>query len=125
MKELILKKCKKCGAMVNVINDCDCNDCGIMCCNEFMINIKANSVDAAVEKHVPTYEVRDNKLIVKVNHVMDSDHYIEWICLLTDTKEEYIYLKPNDNAEAVFENVDSGILYSYCNKHGLWKQEIN
>ena len=125
MRELKVKKCRKCGAMIKIINDCNCDNCGIKCCNEAMTVVKANSVDAAIEKHVPSYDVKDNKLIVKVNHVMDDDHYIEWICLLTETKEEFIYLKPGEKAEVAFEHVDSGIIYSYCNKHGLWKQEIN
>ena len=30
--ELIIKKCLKCGALVEVINDCNCNECGITCC---------------------------------------------------------------------------------------------
>ena len=28
-KELIIKKCQKCGAMVKVIEDCHCDNCGI------------------------------------------------------------------------------------------------
>ena len=27
--ELIIKKCQKCGAIVEVINDCNCGDCRI------------------------------------------------------------------------------------------------
>ncbi len=123
MRELVIKKCFDCGALIRVINDCKC-DCRIKCCESEMKEIKANSTDAAVEKHVPTYELEDNKLIVKVNHVMDEDHFIEWICLLTDNREEYVYFKPGECAKAIFNNVDSGILYSYCNKHGLWKQDI-
>lgn len=122
--ELIIKKCLKCGAIVKVIQNCECDDCGIMCCNEKMVEMRPNSVDAAVEKHVPTYVIEDNMLKVRVNHVMDSDHYIEWICLKTETKEECVYLKPNEDAVAVFLNVQSGTLYAYCNKHGLWHTKI-
>ena len=28
--ELIVKKCMKCGAEVEVLKDCTCNDCGIV-----------------------------------------------------------------------------------------------
>ncbi len=122
--ELIIKKCLKCGAIVKVIEDCYCEDCGIMCCNEQMQMIKANSVDAAIEKHIPTYVVEEDKVKVRVNHVMEEDHYIEWICLKTKEKEEYVYLQPNEDAVAIFDNVKSGILYAYCNKHGLWKVDI-
>ncbi len=123
-KELIIKKCSKCGALVKIINDCNCDDCGIKCCNEKMITLKSNSVDAAVEKHVPAYELNDNDVVVTVNHVMDEDHYIEWICLVNDEKEEFYYLKPGASATVIFKDVKEGKLYSYCNKHGLWENEI-
>lgn len=122
--ELVIKKCLKCGAIVKVIKDCDCNDCGIVCCNEKMEELKANSTDAAVEKHVPTYEIENDAIKVKVGHVMEDNHFIEWICLKSDEKEEYIYLKPGEEATAVFKNVKSGTLYAYCNKHGLWNVKI-
>lgn len=124
MKELVIKKCLKCGAIVKIIKDCKCNNCGINCCNEPMKTIKSNSVDASIEKHKPTYTIENDKIVVTVNHVMDKDHYIEWICLLTDTKEEYVYLKLNEQPVAVFDKVASGKLYSYCNKHGLWETDI-
>lgn len=123
MNKLMLKKCNSCGAMVKVIENCNCK-CGFECCGEKMVDVLPNSVDAAFEKHVPTYERKDNKLEVRVNHVMEEDHYIEWIALVTDNKEEYVYLKPNEDAVVVFDDVSSGTLYSYCNKHGLWKKEI-
>jgi len=122
MKELVIKKCQKCGATVKVIEDCHCNDCGINCCNEPMKALKTNSTDGAIEKHKPEYTIKDDKLIVNVNHVMDSDHYIEWLCLLTDDREEYVYLK--DEPKATFDKVTNGKIYAYCNKHGLWVTEI-
>ena len=124
MKELIIKKCLKCGATVKIIKDCECDNCGIKCCGEPMKEMKANSADAAVEKHKPTYTIEDDKLIVTVNHVMEEDHYIEWICLLTENKEEYVYLNPGDEPKAIFDKVLSGKIYSYCNKHGLWVTDV-
>ena len=124
MKELVIKKCLKCGAIVKVIEDCHCKDCGINCCGEPMKELKVNSTDGAVEKHKPEYTFKDGKLIVTVNHVMEKDHYIEWICLLTEDREEYVYLNPNDEPKAVFDIVNNGKVYSYCNKHGLWVTEI-
>ena len=59
-----------------------------------MKELVPNSVDAAVEKHVPTYEVKDGKIFVKVNHVMEEDHYIEWIAMASDDKVGKKFLKP-------------------------------
>ena len=39
MKELTIKKCAKCGATVQVLEDCKCQNCGIKCCGEEMIKV--------------------------------------------------------------------------------------
>lgn len=124
-KELIIKTCTKCGATIKVLKDCTCDNCGITCCDKKMVTLKPNSTDAAYEKHVPNYEIKDGNLIVSVNHVMDSDHYIEWISLVTNDNEETFYLKPGDDAKVTFTEKTKGTLYAYCNKHGLWKKEID
>lgn len=70
--ELVIKRCKSCGATVKVIEDCTCEGCGIICCNEPMEVLKPNSVDAVVEKHVPNYEKVEDEIFVTVNHVMEK-----------------------------------------------------
>ncbi len=124
MKELIVKKCMSCGATVKVITDCNCDDCGLTCCGKPMKVMKANSADAAIEKHKPTYMIDNDKLIVTVNHVMEENHYIEWFCLLTEDREEYVYLAPGDEPKVIFDKISNGKIYSYCNKHGLWVEDI-
>ena len=124
-KELKIKKCLKCGAIVKVIEDCKCDNCGIKCCGEQMAELVPNSVDAAIEKHVPTYEVKDGKIFVKVNHVMEEDHYIEWISIVFDNKEVTTYFKPGEEAATMHCRYEPGTkIYAYCNKHGLWKTEV-
>ena len=70
--ELIIKKCQKCGALVEVINDCNCGDCRITCCGEPMVRLISNSVDASFEKHIPTFEYVGDEILVKINHVMEK-----------------------------------------------------
>lgn len=123
-KEFIIKKCLKCGAMVKVLEDCTCENCGIKCCGEQMQALVPNSVDAAIEKHVPTYEVRDDKILVKVNHVMEEDHFIEWVSIVYSNKEQTTYFNPGEEAEVEYAYVPGATLYAYCNKHGLWKAEV-
>ncbi len=122
--KLIIKKCANCGAIVKVIKDCNCEGCGITCCEKPMIEMVPNSVDAAIEKHVPTYEKQDNKIIVKVNHVMEQEHYIEWISLVNENTEMTIKLQPEQSAECSFPYIKGSTLYAYCNKHGLWKTGV-
>ena len=123
-KELILKKCESCGALVKIIQDCTCENCGVKCCNEEMKVVTPNSIDASAEKHVPTYEKVEDEIFVKVNHVMEKEHYIEWIAMVTDSREEIVTLYPEQNAECRFKYVPGAMLYAYCNKHGLWTTEV-
>ncbi len=123
--ELMIKKCTKCGATVEVLNDCNCKDCGINCCGQPMILMKPNSTDASFEKHVPQYEIDGQMMKVFVNHVMEDDHFIEWIGVLLDNKLTKVFFKPGDKPEAIFHYQKNAEIFSYCNKHGLWKNEVN
>lgn len=120
----MLKKCLKCGALVEVLNDCTCDDCGIRCCGQPMVEVKPNSEDAAFEKHIPTYEVVGEYIVVTVNHVMESDHFIEYIGLESDKISAKKFFKAGDTAKAIFPYVKGSKLSSYCNKHGLWQTVV-
>ena len=124
MKDFIIKKCPKCGMVVKILKNCENENCNLICCDEKMKTLTPNSVDAAIEKHVPTYEVKDNKIYVKVNHVMEEDHYIEWITIAFGEKEVTTYLKPGKEAVAHCKYVPGSTIYAYCNKHGLWKIDV-
>lgn len=124
MKELVLKKCNKCGALVKVLVDCNCDDCNIMCCNSNMITLRPNSVDASFEKHVPTYEVDGDVVHISVNHVMEDDHYIQWICVVANNEEKTVYFKSGDKPCMDAKYVKGSVIYTYCNKHGLWMKEV-
>ena len=123
-KELVIKKCSKCNTLIEVIKDCNCDNCSIKCCGEEMIELVPNSVDAAFEKHVPNYEVIDNRIIVTVNHVMEEDHFIEWIAMSSNNKIIKKFLLPNEKAIAIFPYVKGSKIYSFCNKHGLLAKDI-
>ena len=103
--ELVIKKCKSCNAMVKVLKDCTCENCGIKCCGEEMETLIPNSVDAAIEKHVPTYERVEDEIVVRVNHVMEKEHFIEWIEMVSENKEYFIRLYPEQDAEVRFKYI--------------------
>jgi superoxide reductase len=85
-----------------------------------------NTVDAAVEKHVPVFEKDGEKIDVKVGsvaHPMEDAHYIEWIEIISKDKAYRQFLKPGQKAEARFliEDSEDMTVREYCNLHGLWK----
>ena len=73
-KELVIKKCKNCNALVRVIEDCNCNDCGIKCCGDKMEILTPNSVDAAVEKHIPYFKSGE-EAVAEFEYVPSSKVY--------------------------------------------------
>ena len=117
--ELIFKKCNKCGNLIWSFNDKD-----IICCNENMRNVKGNEIDASFEKHVPTYEINNEKITIKVNHVMEENHYIMWIMMVSENELYYKEFKPGDNPVVTFEYKENATLYSYCNLHSLWTNKV-
>lgn len=122
--EMVVYKCLKCGETVEILTG-ECRS--LTCCGQDMVEITANSVDAAVEKHVPTYTVEGDLMIVRVGevtHPMDEDHYIEWIAHVHDGRVCRVNLKPGDEPVAKFAYKAGGTLYAMCNKHNLWKKDV-
>ena len=124
MRELVIKECAKCGARVEVLKDCTCDNCGIKCCSEEMKVIAPNTVDASVEKHKPEVEVIGNYVVVTVNHVMEEEHFIEYVCLVGENINAKKYMTMGAAAKAVFPYIKGSTVYAYCNKHGMWSTEI-
>lgn len=116
-------KCEICGNMVEVIHKAGGS---LVCCNKPMTLLVENTVDAAVEKHVPVIEKIEGGVIVKVGeveHPMLEEHHIEWIEVHTANKLYRKWLKPGEKPEAIFK-IDEEVLFAreYCNIHGLWKK---
>ena len=118
--------CKVCGNVITKVND---SAVPVSCCGKIMDELKAGSVEASTEKHIPVYTLDDNKVFVMVGdveHPMQTEHYIQWIAIETETGSQIKYLSPNDNPAASFRisRQDKLIaIYAYCNLHGLWKKE--
>lgn len=118
-------KCKHCGNIIEMVSDKGVNP---SCCGEAMEELVPGSIDAALEKHIPVIEEKNDSVIVKVGsiaHPMLPEHYIEWIVIHTDQGVQRKHLKPGDAPVAEFKLLDNEILfsaYAYCNLHGLWKQ---
>ena len=122
--EVEFYKCEKCGNVIELING---DESHITCCGEKMTKLEANKVDAAVEKHVPAYEVMGDIMEVKVGeviHPMEENHYIMWILFVTDDHVYRINFKPGENPIARIP-YSKGTLYAYCNLHGLWSKDVH
>ena len=127
MKNKRIYRCIHCGNIITVVEASGVN---IVCCGEDMMELVANTTDAALEKHIPVIDLGGHVVNVKIgeiDHPMNSDHYIMWIYLETENGMQFKYFKPGDAPQLSFTLVDDKplVVYAYCNLHGLWKKEIN
>lgn len=117
-------RCNVCGNIVELIK----NGGGtLICCEQPMQKLTANTTDASTEKHVPVGERSNGKINVKVGsvpHPMTNEHYIQWIAIVSDEGIERINLSPSDKPEAFFCDKNNVDIYEYCNLHGLWKSSL-
>ena len=123
-KNVVFYKCNICGNIIGLISG---DEQHINCCGKQIEKLIANTVDAATEKHIPVYEKDGNEIIVKVGeieHPMESDHYIMWIAQVSENKTTRIKLSPNDKPKVRLEYIQGSTLFAYCNKHGLWKCDV-
>lgn len=115
-------KCNVCGNMAEILHD------GVgefVCCGQPMDLLQEKKGGEGQEKHKPVIERLSNGVIVRVGeiiHPMNSDHYIEWIEVLTEHRVYRKHLEPGMYPEAEFfleaEHIQAR---AYCNVHGLWK----
>lgn len=125
MKENVnFYRCPICGNVIELIEG-DINH--MMCCGQKMELMVANTQDAAVEKHVPVYEKVEDEIVVKVGeveHPMEKDHYIMWVAQVNDNQVSRVTLYPEQGISVRFKYIPNSTIYAYCNKHGLWKVEV-
>lgn len=116
--------CQHCGNIISMIED---HGVPVFCCGEPMQQMVPGTTDAAQEKHVPVCETSGNKITVSVGsveHPMTPEHYIQWICLITNQGCHYKLLKPTDPPKACFllcQDEQMEEVYAFCNLHSLWK----
>lgn len=118
--------CRVCGNLVQVVEQ---GGGTLVCCGKPMEELKANTVEASFEKHIPVIEISGDAINVKVGsaeHPMTEEHHISWIYLKYDGGGQIAKLTPEMKPEATFVTIDAKNIevYAYCNLHGLWKAEI-
>lgn len=124
-KKLQLYKCELCKNMVEVVLE---GDGELVCCGQPMTLLKANSVDATKEKHVPFFVKKDGELEIIIGsekHPMEEKHYIQFIEVHSKdgryVKRKYLY--PGEDPSLLLKGYDLGSIKAleHCNIHGLWE----
>lgn len=121
MNNLKLKRCEKCGSIVLELKECECDEC-LTCCGVSMKEINASNEE--VNKHIPSYYRQDNKLIIRVNHEQEENHYIEAIIIKTENEVLVHKFTSEEEPELIMGYEPNMEIYSLCTKDGLFKVDV-
>lgn len=109
--------CPVCG---NVIQST--GDALVSCCGITLPAMEAEDCDGDHDLQIERVE---DEYFVSVRHEMTKKHYISFLAYITSDRVQMAKLYPEGNAEARFPIYGSGVLYLYCNQHGLMKKVVN
>ena len=108
--------CPLCG---NVIH------CGgesvVSCCGVTLPPLEAEEAD---EEHPLRIEDVEDEHFVTVDHPMTKQHYISFVAYMTTDRIQLVKLYPEGNAQTRLQLRGRGVVYFYCNRHGLFKRKI-
>ena len=92
----------------------------ISCCGITLPALEAEEGDAS---HEITIESVEDEQFVSVSHPMTKQHYISFLAFVTSDRLHMVKLYPEGNAETRMQLRGRGMLYWYCNRHGLFQKK--
>ena len=108
--------CPMCGNIIHSMGDSLMSCCGI--------TLPALDAEEADEEHTVTIERVEDEHFITVHHPMTKQHYISFLAYVTTDRMQLVKLYPEGNAETRMQLWGRGVLYWYCNRHGLYKKKI-
>lgn len=108
--------CPLCGNIIRTVGDAV-----ISCCGIALPALEAEETD---EDHTITIEKVEDEHFISINHDMTKEHYISFVAYLTTDRVQLVKFYPEGNADTRMNLRGRGVLYIYCNKHGLMKKKI-
>ena len=108
--------CPMCGNVVHSTGNSVISCCGI--------TLPALEADEADAEHMITVEQVEDERFVTVNHPMTKQHYISFLAYVTSDRIQMVKLYPEGNAQTRFQPRGFGMLYWYCNHHGLFRKKL-
>lgn len=108
--------CPVCGNIIHSMGDTLINCCGI--------TLPPLCAEPCDEDHEISIEKVEDEYFVTVRHDMTKTHFISFMAHVTSDRMQFIKLYPEGNGETRIQPRGGGILYIYCNRHGLMKMKI-
>lgn len=108
--------CPVCGNIIHAAGDTV-----ISCCGITLPPLEAEEPDG---DHTVQIQRIEDEWYVTVDHPMTKDHSISFLAWVTTERFTLVKCYPEGSCEARFPILGHGMLYLYCNRHGLMKQRV-
>ena len=108
--------CPICGNVLHSMGEALISCCGI--------TLPALGADDSDSDHNITIQNVEDEYFITADHPMTKEHYISFAALVTADRIQTVKFYPEGNAQTRFKRLGHGILYFYCNRHGLFKKRI-
>ena len=116
MKKMHFYVCPVCGNMITAMTDT-----GISCCGKKLQPLQPHKADEKQKLNVARIE---NDFFITANHPMEREHYIPFVALLTSDTLMLRKLYPEWELQVRIPIFSHGRLLWYCNRHGLFYQDV-
>ena len=93
----------------------------VSCCGITLPPLEAEEADS---EHVACIETVEDEHFISVAHPMTKTHFISFLAFVTTDRIQMVKLYPEGNAESRLQLRGRGVLYYYCNRHGLYKKRV-
>ena len=93
----------------------------ISCCGITLPALEAEEADA---DHRIQFTPVEDEYFLSIAHPMTKQHYISFLAFVTTDRVQMVKFYPEGNAETRLQLRGRGILYWYCNHHGLFKKKL-
>ena len=91
----------------------------VSCCGVTLPALEAEEPDDA---HTLTVETVEDEHCLRLPHPMTKEHCISFAAYVTTDRIQLVEFYPEGNAQTRMQLRGHGILYWYCNRHGLFCQ---
>lgn len=92
----------------------------VSCCGVTLPPLEAEDPDA---DHRLTLERVEDEQFLTIHHPMTKSHYISFVAYVTADRFQLVKFYPEGEAQTRIQPRGRGILYFYCNQHGLFRQK--
>lgn len=114
LKKLNFYVCPVCGNVLTALGQASISCCGVT----------LPPLEAEEDGHEIQVELIDYERYVTLEHPMTKHHYITFLAQVTSDRLELVKLYPEQDCAARFTARGHGILYAYCNHHGLSRKLV-